>query len=519
MPVEDTALRGSGSAAHTAALRLPTGWAAALKEWVKACLDGNTTPVWVCRSMAQGFLREEFGVIVSRNKTGELLRAAGCAWGQLEQRPKGTTSPLRLIQRRFYAIQLSLALKDGDILLASDESYANVRAVDGKSWAVAGEAYSSAYPSGVGDRCCFINVLGEDGLLVERVPDGPGKLKPHVAATGDVDTVLASGEMMFGAKKGEGDYHGNFDSAIFLKWVRNRLIPALKYFYPPAFGPNPTRRISIILDNAPYHVTTSSMGITDLRFDPLTTPRDALVAKMNTAGCHKLTVAHAVMKEGAVQSTVQMAVTLDAAEATRKGVNGKVARLPELQAAALAWLAQHKPDRLMNDVEYLLASAGNVRVIWNAPVYPDGNPIEMVWSRAKAYAKMRYVKNRSFARLIDDVRAGMYTAAPSGLGFNVKGGDFLRDINTGKCKPAADLFRHVIDHPSGGLQAIIDNDGQLGGTARNLQAPAATVQLARASFTRAVLRWLTAEAVGVGGDGGGADAADSDEEVDGEGEV
>ena len=246
-----------------------------------------------------------------------------------------STSPLRLYQRRFFAIQVAQALLDGDVLLSSDESYANVRAVDGRSWAVAGQPYSSAYPSGVGQRICFINVVGEDGLLVQRVPDGAGGLKPLVADVGDVDTVLASGEMMFGAKKGVGDYHGNFDAATFMKWVNNRLIPALKHFHPQAFGPNPTRRVSIILDNAPYHATTTPMGPQDLRFDPLREGRDTLVDKMRAAGCAKLTVQHAVMKAGAQTGTVQLVVTLDDAEKKRKGVNGKVARLPEVQAAAL----------------------------------------------------------------------------------------------------------------------------------------------------------------------------------------
>ncbi len=50
-------------------------------------------------------------------------------------------------------------------------------------------------------------------------------------------------------------------------------------------------------------------------------------------------------------------------------------RLPELQADAHAFLVEHSPNTLMDDIEYELSAYG-IRVIWNAPNYSWGDLIE-----------------------------------------------------------------------------------------------------------------------------------------------
>ena len=42
---------------------------------------------------------------------------------------------------------------------------------------------------------------------------------------GDIETRLPTAEVMFAAKRGVGEFHGNFSSGIFLKFLHNRFIP------------------------------------------------------------------------------------------------------------------------------------------------------------------------------------------------------------------------------------------------------------------------------------------------------
>jgi hypothetical protein len=188
--------------------------------------------------------------------------------------------------------------------------------------------------------------------------------------------------------------------------VKNRLIPALKAAYPQCFSATRDAHMTIVMDRAPYHCASSGD-----RFNPLDAghkpSREALVDKMRAIMAAKghaatLVVTHknVVQAPGQPPADVVLNVALDDAEKARKGKPGVNAAVGELRAAAYAWLIEHSPETLLNDVEaYLRAECPRVHVLWSAPNCPELNPIEMVWAQAKLYVACKFTGKRSKAEL------------------------------------------------------------------------------------------------------------------------
>jgi len=251
-----------------------------------------------------------------------------------------------------------------------------------------------------------------------------------------------------------------------MQWVKNRLIPALKAAYPQCFSATRDAHMTIVMDRAPYHCASSGD-----RFNPLDAghkpSREALVDKMRAIMAAKghaatLVVTHknVVQAPGQPPADVVLNVALDDAEKARKGKPGVNAAVGELRAAAYAWLIEHSPETLLNDVEaYLRAECPRVHVLWSAPNCPELNPIEMVWAQAKLYVACKFTGKRSKAELRRHFHDGLYTdrlAKPGQL--NVRGGNFVRDPATGKCAAAASLFAHVHHARKGGVQTALRDD-------------------------------------------------------------
>jgi hypothetical protein len=215
--------------------------------------------------------------------------------------------------------------------------------------------------------------------------------------------------------------------------VRTHLLPSLKLLFPEAFLQAPTQHITLVLDNAKYHLTTYSRRFYNSgnaialgagpagappppppRFDPTELKHPELVAAMHAAGCAELEVSHRQQerqKKGEEAQPVTyklLKVTMDDAEKVKRGGNDS-ARLDELRAACIKWLASNRPHVLRNDLEEMLAQAGNVRVIWNAANFPEGNPIELVWAGGKLYVMVKYDGKRSMSGLHADLIDGLYS--------------------------------------------------------------------------------------------------------------
>ena len=124
---------------------------------------------------------------------------------------------------------------------------------------------------------------------------------------------------------------------------------------------------------------------------------------------------HTLVTKGSDDEVIAMTVAIDDEEKLRRSKNGEASRIPELQAAAHAWLVEHSPDTLMNDIEFELSKPG-VRVIWNAPNYPWGDLVEYCWSQGKGYGDAKYYKGRTMAELAEHIHEEFYTAKEASWG-------------------------------------------------------------------------------------------------------
>ena len=345
LALEVPGTRGASAAAYTRWDRLPADAELAVRAHLLDLVQVQQQPICYTRQVLQGFLEEKYGVAYSLRVCGRLMASWGYTYGDYGRQPLGGTSVARQIAKQIFLVQLDNCLKRKHVIYYQDESYANVRLAVYRGYGPADDHTASFVPKagGLGQRLCFAQVLGYDGLLIgeHRFNADTGWALP---ANGDLDADPRFGaEIMFEAASGTGDYHGNFDGVIFMKYVVLRLIPALKRKHPNAFTAGGTEHITIVLDRAPYHCKSSGD-----RFNPLNPSkkpsRPELVATMRAIMLAKgvapeLTVVQKGVRlsKKAAPIDVTLTVTLDDAEMTRRGKAGSAALLPELRYAAYAW--------------------------------------------------------------------------------------------------------------------------------------------------------------------------------------
>ena len=511
--IEDVSLRGGGSYTGFA---LPQGFQESVVAWVTDELNHEAGPQWVTLLGLQRHIFNTYGIQMSRQRICKLASSWGLDWGVVKKTPAGKCSPERMLLRQVYVLQLAAAVLRDDVIAFTDESFSNVNAHYNHTFFPSGEPHAQHAPTGVGERLCWVHALTVDGMLGQYydIPSGDEDDPDYrfggmvIPPLGDVTNEYATAEMMFAAKEGgnTGDYHGNFNHDIVMDWIRLRFIPALKVHNPEWFqwhampAKKKTRAakprgISAIFDCAPYHVGfhPDPACADDNRFDPLKTSRSELVTHLMRLGCVRLIVDHTLVTKGAEDEIIDLEVFINEEEKDRRGTNGKVARLPELQAAAHAWLVENSPETLMNDIEYELNNYG-ICVIWNASNYPQGDFVEYAWGQGKAYADAKHSKGRKMVELADHVHEGLYAAQEARPGMsNVKGGCFVLDPVTGVCESAKKIFEHgfhSLDKKNPGMQAIINADAALGGTFPNIICSSEVKERALKSHYRSCIRWM-----------------------------
>jgi hypothetical protein len=440
------------------------------------------------------FVRDTHGLDISPRRCGAIMAQIGHHYQKLK--PHKIVKPTlgRLYTRRTYVLQLAAALGIGCILVFGDESYANIGKTHSYGYAPDGAAFANwLKKGGKGARLCWSHFMSATGFLINREPISGAPWSPALGSQEPYPTA----EMMFSATKGGNtDYHGNFDHTQFMIYVRNHLIPALKYKYPDA-----SQKVRVIMDNAPYHVASVAVlegGPQKIRFNPFSVRKPDLVNAMKTVGCKVLQVNH-VQKDGTI---IVVMTHMTDQEAQAKGGHGR-ATLPEIAEAATNWLVANRPRVLMNDVEAAFDAAfgDRIMILWGPPNYPEGNASEFAWQRAKAFAELR-PEERTIAGLLVNIRRGLYTdeVALPGV-FNDRGGNFMADPVTGLCPTAAALIDHVLYSPKGGVQLVIDRDERLSGSLKDLKYAPADWDRANKCLYRLVMRKnvkddLKAEAVG-----------------------
>jgi hypothetical protein len=486
---EDTGNRGAGSERYKDPNALPDDGEDAVKALVLEELAETQHRPDITRLRVKHFLWDTYKITWSVDRVGRLLGKLGFDFGPLNRQKGGAPSLARLLQKRMYVIQLYSALKAGDILVWTDESYDNVRNASKRGWAVRGvmEA-ASVGKDGPGERLCFVHALSRHGL-VTKVVSG----KPVDAPLGSTD-ARDTAYMVFPAQKQSGvDYHGNFENGVFMGWVRNRLLPGLESQFPGAFGAKPKQRITVVFDNAPYHCKVTpdlaAKAPRARRWRPADMSKPDLFAQLRALGCKTLHVRHEEHKGGKVKGVQTIVTPTTPAEAAKKAVAGKVAYLDEIRLAAEDWLAANAPSVLRNDLEAALAAAGNVRVLWNAPNFPEGNPIEMVWARVKAFTAHSWTKGRDRTTLARELWTAFHTDSYARPGVTRhRGGNYVPKPGR-ENEAAVKLIDHVLYAERGGcLGAIRKDRGVLKGTMKALEVDAYWTRLAERNFEREALR-------------------------------
>ena len=454
------------------------------RDWVENLLKDESNPIWITRKYIQDFIFQQSGVFASFKRISFLCDAWGLQYGRLARAPKAHDKS-RALFRRIALLQWAHRVRQGIKIYTMDESYDNVRKSLEMGWHLKGSAFAAfavQKGAGSGPRLCWAHACCDDGtgFCVE-----PGTPRP---ALGDIETEAPTAEMMFAANLAVGDYHDNFNAAVFMKWLRNRFIPMIKAKDPAvltgASGAN--LRHALRLDNAPYHVVTTpnfDPAKGDFRFDPRTLSKGDLVDAMMAVGCELVTVPvifrsstgddQALFEsEGATvireidEDNVVMKKMVDVEfceeEKKKRGKPGYYPGVPEIQLAALEWLVAHEPGVLENDCENLLRTElnGNCVALWNGPNFPESMVVETCWSTVKMYNRAAFVNGRTMQQLWQDTGDGLYTdkvAAP--LTHNYKGGHFVPA--NGKCPELQKYIEHVWSSPKGGCAVHIAQDKEL----------------------------------------------------------
>lgn len=482
----DTSKRGRASLEYHDDDRITDVMKAAIYEYVDEARSAETA-TYVSRLSVQLLLTDRFGVRASLARVGRVLRSMNIEYKKVKGAHNRTNNPVYKLWSKVFVLQMHYAIAHDHELLFVDESYAHENGALNRTWTFAdSDEVSWLRKGGNGRRVCFINAIHRTGFLVNH-DDAGNYLSPPV---GNIDGVWPTTEMLFHAGKGgsKGDYHGNFDAAIFSKWVHNRLIPALKQRFSD-------KHVCVVMDNAPYHCATRDTGASGAyRFNPKGCTKAALFDGLRRVGCKFLDVKSDCATPDHPKAEITIRVPINNVEVVKKASKGVVPTMEEFREAATQWIMDNKPDALRNDVEHALhaASGGKWYVCWSVPYYPDGTIIEKAWAMVKGYAAAAWYRGRKLSELCLDLQQGMYTLHKPRVGvLNYRGGGFAPDRETGQCKPAEDLLTWLFHKDGEGMDRLIKFSGGLSGTIEDLRYDETDMEHATRYRYNALLRaWL-----------------------------
>jgi transposase len=167
----------------------------------------------------RAFLQDEFGITVHDRTVRRHLNRMGFWWIRTKNKPRSLREKAEIRQQRHdYLYELrqnrQLGVAERYRVVYLDESFLHHHHGAQFSWFSEGDFVERS--CGKGRRWCFIHAMQKEGLI-----DGAF--------------------FIFEAKKGTGDYHKQFDGALFQRWFTEQLLPQL-----------PSRCL-IVLDRCRFH--------------------------------------------------------------------------------------------------------------------------------------------------------------------------------------------------------------------------------------------------------------------------
>ena len=229
---------------------------------------------------------------------------------------------------------------------------------------------------------------------------------PHADDVEITDEVLLTAENIWLATSSTGDYHDNMNGEMFMKWVKNKLMPTFKRMLPG-------KKMVLVMDNAPHHhvreigtLSGKTKGaIIDLmkkyQVDhlllPLTDERKQLMELLPEGHGHVVEDGH-----------VRVPFDEEGFKKTKSKHNALTTpTADELKVGFVAWLKKHKPDVLRCKIEKFIEDEGGA-VLWTPPCCPDLQPIELFWAAGKGNVSLNYYHSRSCKETVKDLRDGWH---------------------------------------------------------------------------------------------------------------
>jgi hypothetical protein len=180
-----------------------------------------------------------------------------------------------------------------------------------------------------------------------KVPSGKGErlIVSHMGSS--ACGFLPEAKLIFKETSKDADYHGNFNSAIFLKWLKEKCFPYMK------------AGDVLVLDQAPYHRTLT---------------KDSQPAKLSQT---KAQLANWIIDHSPSTPFVSSSLSNDQMDTLASHLN----LLSLSKAELILKCKEMKPSPTYESVE--LGKAFGVDVIFLPVAHPELNPIELMWARVK----------------------------------------------------------------------------------------------------------------------------------------
>ena len=403
--VADTSTRGRGSANYDQSIykKITIEHLTAMVVWVdKQHSKGET----VTNQRVRNWFRTTYQIEISKTRVSRHLNEMGLRWRSAKPKRRTVAEYRTEVLTKFLlGVDQYLKGEDNYVFVYTDESYIHNTHAMANSYFDSKESRIDRSAS-KGRRLCIMHAITKDGPITELDSNGfpVSDLKwvrdtPHPTPRDDGKLTC---ETLWCADSNTGDYHKNLTSDIFMRWLKDKLIPCFKRLYG-------NKKMVLIADNAPYHHkraigTLSSLKKTELvtlmiQYDveyidvPLTPKRMEALEDVDIDGVTDLGDGYRIEFDGEVFQ--------------QRSTSPFVPTLNELQLGFAAYLRDNNPQALECLVERCLKDEG-YDVLWTPPYTPDLQPIETYWAIGKNRVAENYYNGRSMKTTVEQLREAWY---------------------------------------------------------------------------------------------------------------